>query len=87
MFNYSEVRGASSSSSDRVIESHYLRVYEFRYWDESEMNKLIKLVDDFNLQSESCDMKINHYDDYEVEYDNDRSYPASFGFSIIPRNK
>lgn len=87
LFDYSEVRGSMSSWNKQPIESHYIRVYDFRYWDLTEMNNLSKLVNNFNLQSESCEMRIDDYSDYEVEYDNDRSYPASFTFSMIPKNQ
>jgi hypothetical protein len=87
LFDYSEVRGAMSANKNSVTESHYIRVYGFRYWDEKEMNTLIKSVDDFNSKSESCEMRIDEYSDYEVEYDNDRSYPASYRFSMIPKNR
>ena len=87
LFDYSEVRGSMSSWNNQTIESHYIRVYDFRYWNETEMNKLLGLVNEFNTKSESCEMDITDYTDYEVEYDNDRSYPASFTFSIIPKNQ
>jgi hypothetical protein len=88
LFDYSEVRGSMSSWNNiNPIEAHYIRVYDFRYWDLTEMNNLSKLVNNFNLQSESCEMRIDDYSDYEVEYDNDRSYPASFTFSMIPKNQ
>jgi hypothetical protein len=87
IFDYSEVRGAMSSNKESVIESHYIRVYGFRYWDLTEMNNLSRSINNFNTQSESCEMRIDDYSDYEVEYDNDRSYPASYRFSIIPKNK
>ena len=35
----------------------------------------------------SAFIRDNDYSDYEVEYDNDRSYPASFTFSMIPKNQ
>jgi hypothetical protein len=85
IFNYDEVRGSSSGSKEQLVESHYLRVYNFRYWDEIEVNRIDEMVKEFNAKSESCIMKITDYHDYEVEWDNDRSWPASFTFSIIPK--
>ena len=87
IFNYDEVRLASSFSEGKSIESNYMRVYGFRYWDEIEVNNLNEKVKEFNSKSEVSEMEINDYDDYEVEWDNDRSYPASFRFSIKSKNK
>jgi hypothetical protein len=85
IFDYNEVRSSLSSYKGKSCESHYIRVYGFRYWDLTEMNNLSKLVNLFNSKCKSSEMVIIDYQDYEVEYDNDRSYPASFTFSIIPK--
>ena len=87
LFDYNEVRLASSVSEGKSIESNYMRVYGFRYWDEIEIYNLSEKVKEFNSKSEESEMEINAYDDYEVEWDNDRSYPASFRFSIKSKNK
>ncbi len=85
IFDYNEVRGSMTSWNGQSIESNYIRLYDFRYWDEIEVNKINELVKEFNSKSESCLMEVTDYQDYEVEYDNDRSYPASFTFSIIQK--
>lgn len=85
LFNFSEVRPSSSSWNNQVIHSHYCRVYEFRYWNIEEVDKLQQKVDQFNSKCKSAIMKITDYTDWEMEYDGDRSYPASFTFSIIPK--
>lgn len=87
IFDYSEVRGSMSTWNGQTIESNYIRLYGFRYWDEIEVNKINEKVKHFNSVSESCEMKVTDYQDYEVEYDNDRSYPASFTFSMIKKEE
>jgi|NOAtaT_7_FD_contig_51_1773827_length_1617_multi_5_in_0_out_0_3 hypothetical protein len=86
LFDYDEVRGAFSSWNGKPIEYNYLRVREFRYWDEKEVNKIEELVKQFNEKAETCTMYVKDYQDYEVEWDNDRSWPASFHFEIVPKN-
>jgi hypothetical protein len=81
LFNYDEVRSSMSPSIDR----HYIRVYGFRYWDQDSISEYESKVQKLNSELENHYMKINEYDDYEVEYDGDRSYPASFSFSIISK--
>jgi hypothetical protein len=81
VFNYDEVRSSMTSS----IERHYIRVYEFRYWDEESINEYDTKVQKLNSLLENHYMEINEYDDYEMAYDGDRSYPASFTFSIISK--
>jgi hypothetical protein len=80
-FNYDEVRGSTSPS----IERHYIRVYELRYWESSSITEYETKVNELNKLLKDHYMKINEYNDYEVEYDGDRSYPASFTFSIIAK--
>ena len=87
LFNYDEVRLSFSSIDEQSIESNYMRVYGFRYWDEIEVNNLNEKVKEFNSKSEVSEMEINDYTDFETEWDNDRSYPASFRFSIKSKNK
>jgi hypothetical protein len=81
IFDYDEVRSSSSPS----IERHYIRVYGFRYWDEESINEYDSKVEQLNSILENHYIKIDEYDNYEMEYDGDRSYPASFTFSIISK--
>ncbi len=64
------------------IECNYLRVYGFRYWDSDESNRFIEMKTRFNRSVQGVRMEIIHHSDYEVEFDGDRSYPASFTFTI-----
>jgi hypothetical protein len=85
IFDINEVRSSFSSSFDgSSIESNYIRMYGFRYWDNIEIDNLKEKVDRFNSLVKSVKMEVTGYEDYEIEYDGDRSYPASFTFSIIP---
>lgn len=87
LFDYEEVRSSSFTDVKKQIsiDCNYIRVYSFRYWDEQEIYKLNEKTTEFNSNSIYSDIQITSYEDYEMEYDRDRSYPASFTFSIISK--
>lgn len=64
------------------IECNYLRTPEFRYWNSHERLKIEEKKNQFNSRVIGIKMQITHWEDYEVDYDGDRSYPASFTFTI-----
>ncbi len=66
----------------RETECNYLRVGGFSYWGSEEINKFEKKKDEFNESVQGVRMDIIYHCDYEVEFDRDRSYPASFTFTI-----
>ena len=86
IFDYSELRGAFIGNKNESIEAHYIRVYGFRYWDSSSIEEYDNKALDFNSKTKNAKIEITSYDDYEVEWDNDRSYPASFQLMIKPNN-
>lgn len=92
IFDYDEVRGAFSSSQQlqedgttksESIKYHYIRTRN-RWWSEIDIKELEEKVDKFNSLCESSKMVVGELTDEEREWDNDRIYPASFNFRIIP---
>jgi hypothetical protein len=73
--------GGSNGSYD----ANYMRVYDLRYWDETDVNRIEEAVKVANEQTSEYRFEITAYDDYEVEFDNDRSWPASFQFKSIKK--
>lgn len=87
IFDYSELRSAWLGTANESIEAHYIRVYGFRYWDPFTIEEYSNKALDFNSKAENSIIEITDYSDYEVEWDGDRSYPASFQLMIKPNNK
>ena len=78
-----DIRNFSKSTPDKTYSGNYIRVIDFRYWNDIEMNNIIKLVDNFNLLSKNCEMIIDSYSDFLIE--DDRYYEASFSFTFKPK--
>ena len=86
LFGNELIRLGFHSSKDKSYEYSYLREV-FRYWNLTEINRIKDKLERFNLQSEGHIIIITSYDDGEIEYDNDRTYPASFNFIVESKNK
>ena len=88
IFEKPDLRSSSSSSKDEVIIRHYIRESGFRYWDTEQGQavflKIHKRISDFNRHSKKYSMYIESTTDYEVDIDNDRSWPPSWtcGFKL-----
>jgi len=66
-------------------ECNYMRVYAFRYWNGSDIDAIHEAVKAVNEKTSEYQFEIVDFDDYEVEYDNDRSWPANFTFKSIKK--
>jgi hypothetical protein len=66
-------------------ECNYMRVYGFRYWNKEDTERLYESVKLANEKTTDYNFVIVGLDDYEVEFDNDRSWPASFQFKSIQK--
>jgi hypothetical protein len=62
-----------------------MRVYDFRYWGQSDIDSIHEAVKAVNEKTSEYRFEIVDFDDYEVEYDNDRSWPANFTFKSIKK--
>ena len=84
--NPNDIAGSASynsKNSDESFEAHYMRIYRFRYWSTEAIQEFERLVKEANEKTEQYRFEIYGYDDYEVEFDNDRSWPAAFHFKAI----
>jgi hypothetical protein len=70
---------------DESYDCNYMRVYDFRYWNESDINQLHEAFKTANEKTTEYKFEIVDIDNYEVEYDNDRSWPANFTFKSIKK--
>jgi len=86
IFGKERIRFGYSSKGDESYEHSYMRE-GFRYWDFHEVNRISDKAERFNNQSEGHIIIIKNYSDGEDEYDMDRSYPASFSFTVEPKIK
>ena len=82
IFDHSELRSEFIGKPD-----HYVRVRGFRYWDLSTIEEYENKALDFNSKSKNIKIEITGYEDSEIEWDNDRSYPAAFCLMIKSNNK
>ena len=64
---------------------NYMRVYDFDYWNESSISELKSQIQKANQLTTEYSFELKSVDDYEVEFDNDRSWPASFTFKSIKK--
>jgi hypothetical protein len=70
---------------DESYECNYMRVYDFRYWGETDIERVSEALKVVNEKTDVYKFEIVAFDDYEVEFDNDRSWPASFQFKSIKK--
>ena len=71
-----DLRGACSPGK----EYNYLKVHTIQYWSEGQKQVLARKIDEANAETKEYQFKLNHTCDFEVEFDNDRTWPASFSF-------
>jgi hypothetical protein len=72
--------GPSSHGGNEPYDCNYMRTYNFRYWSFDDVIQLSANIDKANLETAEYRFELVDTENYEVEYDNDRSYPASFTF-------
>ena len=75
-----QLRSSSYSTDDKVLEGNYIRVQNFRYWNDDQHKALLEALDMANTMTSEYKFEYGDIEDYEMEWDGDRSYPASFTF-------
>ena len=83
--NPENIGSSFRGDKDESYECNYMRVYEFRYWNKEDTERLYESVKLANEKTDEYNFEIVALDDYEVEFDNDRSWPASFQFKSIKK--
>ena len=69
-----------SSTDSAGFECNYMRVDFLRYWEPTDMEEIYEAARLANEKTAEYKFDIIGFENYEVEYDNDRSWPASFEF-------
>jgi len=80
------LRSSSSATEDTVTEGHYLRVNYLRYWGASSIEGLKNSFAKTNEATQEYTFELTDVNDFEVEYDNDRYWEASFTFLAHKKN-
>jgi hypothetical protein len=79
-----DLRG-SSHGGPNGYTSNYMKVQYLRYWSKGDIEELEKQFAQANENTTEYTFVLENISDYEVEYDNDRSWPASFGIKSIKK--
>lgn len=83
LLKFQQIFGTQIGSSNSCgIECNHINIYEFKNWKKEYIDKYEDMKNKFNNMVEGVKMNIIGYSDYEVEYDEDRTYPATLTFTI-----
>ena len=74
------VRGSSHSTDTTVLEGNYIRINNLKYWEDSDHKSLLEAIKLANTMTSEYKFEYGDICDYEVEWDDDRAWPASFTF-------
>ena len=74
------LRSSSYSTDTAVLEGNYIRIINVDGWSDTEHKKLLEAIELANTTTSEYKFEYGDISDYEVEWDNDRSWPASFTF-------
>jgi hypothetical protein len=69
------------------LDMNYIRTDRVRQWQQTDIDSLLDLIQEINQTTDEYDFHIKSFDDYEVEWDGDRSYPASFTLLTAKKNQ
>jgi len=80
--------GSSMGSTNEIsYEGHYLKIRTLKYWSEDSIQIYTNWFSEVNEKTEQFDFQILGFDDYEMEFDRDRSYDASISFIAQRKDK
>lgn len=79
-----ELRSSFHGGPD-AYESNYMKVNFLRYWTPEDSNTLSEQFAEANSKTSEYEFVIDDLTDYEVEWDNDRAWLASFGIKSIKK--
>ena len=74
------VRGSSHSTDTTVLEGNYIRINNLKYWEDSDHKSLLEAIKLANTMTSEYKFEYGDICDYEVEWDDDSAWPASFTF-------
>jgi len=81
----SHLGSASSTYNGESIESNYMRVHSLKYWEDADIVILKEAFEEANELTQEYDFEFTGLMDFEVEYDNDRTWPAAFSFRSVKK--
>jgi hypothetical protein len=84
-FPIPQLRGSCSGGKDEEgnqvsKEGHYINFGYVLRWNENEIRDIKEAIEATNQRTETYTFKFDSTSDYELEYDGDRSWDASFTF-------
>ena len=79
-----EVEDWLGSGSYNGTEGWYLRTPSVQIWKDDAIESLRKAFDKANMKTQNFTFTVHDTDDYEREYDDDRSWDGSFSFFSDP---
>ena len=83
----SDLRGLSSCSAEgNSYEANYIKVLYLSYWSADDIATLQEDIAKTNETTAEYRFEFDGVEDYEVEYDNDRSWPAAFRIKSHKKN-
>lgn len=74
------VRSAMGSTNEYSYDGHYFRVNYLRYWGPNSIEGLKNSFEKTNKQASEYRFELLDVTDWEMEYDEDRYWEASFTF-------
>lgn len=74
------LRSSMGSTSDHTYDGHYFRVTYLRYWSPNSVEGLKNSFAKTNEQTSEYRFELIDVNDWEMEYDEDRYWEASFTF-------
>ena len=81
-----EVEDWLGSGSYNGTEGWYLRTPSVQIWKDDAIESLRKAFDKANMKTQDFTFTVHGTDDYEREYDDDRSWDAAFSFFSEPKS-
>ena len=75
-----EIRSSAHSTEAHVLEGNYIRITNLRYWSNYDHKILLEAIKLANTSTSDYNFEYGDITDYEMEFDGDRSWPASFTF-------
>lgn len=75
-----EIRSSSYSNGEKRLEGNYIRIGNINCWSDAERENLLEAIELANKSTKEYTFEYGDTSDYEMEYDGDRDWPASFTF-------
>lgn len=85
--NHPDIKLLMNATSSRELrnssDGYYVETPKTKHWNSSEINKLKKTIEEVNSKTSELIFKLEQTMDYD--WDDDRTWEASFSFSIVKK--